>query len=717
MAAERDFSTSGNINPYYSNAATPSGRIEGIWHPGAPNWPSSDPGQAKSSTNPYGYTTGGYGNPGYDSPGCAAMGMFNAGKSGNSTGFNCNFDSAPFADLIPEIKTTSGVGTFNWMLTPQAELYGTALYTKNEITNTIQPNPARGSFFNTDTAFQGTNVDGALLIYPQNPNYPHAWLQSHGLAAMDGQPLAVTSRTFAAGGRQEFDTNTQQNYVVGLKGTWLKDWDYDVNAQWSQSESDGTVTGGYFSQLAFADAWNTVGNTPGSYVDPWSVGGIQNPTLTKALQAANYQGPTASAQEKLSSFNAKTSGNIYDLSGGPLAMAAGFTYMKQKYNIVVPDILSQGDIAGLGGATLTQNGDRNVTSGYLEFNMPFTKTINTVLSGRVDHYSDLASDATPITGQLSATWQAWDWGMFRGSFGNGFRAPSMGEIHKPATLGTSEQFIDPLFADQGPIQVNAVTGGNPLLKPEKSIQGDVGFVWTPVRNFSTRVDWWYIQIKDYITTPSALAMVNAARAGTYIFSPHEVIFAPDGEVDTVNELLQNAGKATFSGLDGAVNWRQPSDWGTWGIDWTGTYYLKADLGTLIGTEHNIGTMVDPNTLNPLTIPITGGVIVRYKQNITLLWNYGPWGATLTNNFTTGYETGARQVTGDANFVPSFSTWDIQGTYSGLQHTQFVIGLKNLMDKNPPCCFVPTANQFQYGYDVSMYDARARVLYGRVVVSF
>jgi iron complex outermembrane receptor protein len=712
-SSDRDFSKSGNVPPFLLNAATPSGRIEGVWVPGAPRGSQSATNPIPGSANPYGISTAGYGNPGADSPGCAAMGMFDitaAARAG--TGKNCNFDSAPFLQLFPQVETQSGVVTANAQFTPQIQGYFTGLYTQNKVTQLIQPNPARVAFFDTDSAFGPTG--GALLIYPQNPNYPHAWLQSNGLGAIDGQVLAVTSRAFAAGSRAQYTENVQQQYVVGAKGTWIKDWDYDVNYNWSQSKSDGSVTGGYFSQTQFANVWNTVGNTAGSYVDPWAVGGAQNPTLTNALQGTNYKGPTATAKETLQAFTAKTGGNIYELPAGPVATSIGFSYMKQDYDIQVPDILAQGDISGLGGATLTQNGGRNVTSGWIEFAIPATKEINLNLSGRVDHYSDIQEDATPVTGKLSATWQPWKWGMFRGSIGNGFRAPAMGELHNPLTLGTSEQFIDPAFPEQGPIQVNSNTGGNPDLQPEKSKQASAGFVWTPAPTFTGSVDYWYIKIDNYIASPAALALVTAARAG----ANNGTVFTPSGEVDSVVQVLQNAGNATFSGLDFRADWRIPSPWGTWNPTYQSTYYLKADL-TKSGapTEHNIGTLVDPQTQVPLFIPSFGGVLPRYKHNASINWNFGPWGATLTNHYVSGYQTAPNQADGTTpHFVNSQSLWDIQGTFSGFKYVQLVLGLRNMFDTQPHL-FIPTANQFQYGYDPSIYDPRGRVWYGRVVVSF
>src|SRR4029453_18051620 len=93
FAKDREFAKSGNVPPFLANAATPSGRLEGIFLPGR-----SIDENAASSTNPFGYSGTGYGNPGRDYPGgCAAMGMYDAGGTPRAgTGRNCNFDSAPF---------------------------------------------------------------------------------------------------------------------------------------------------------------------------------------------------------------------------------------------------------------------------------------------------------------------------------------------------------------------------------------------------------------------------------------------------------------------------------------------------------------------------------------------------------------------------------------------------------------------------------------------
>ena len=43
-------------------------------------------------------------------------------------------------------------------------------------------------------------------------------------------------------------------------------------------------------------------------------------------------------------------------------------------------------------------------------------------------------------------------------------------------------------------------------------------------------------------------------------------------------------------------------------------------------------------------------------------------------------------------------------------------MKNLLDEDPPI-FVPVSNQFQAGYDVTMYDPRGRFIYGSLQYKF
>jgi iron complex outermembrane receptor protein len=711
FAKDRDFSRSGNVPPFLANAATPSGRVEGIFLPG-----QSVNANAATSTNPFGYSGTGYGNPGRDYPGgCAAMGMYEStGLPRAGTGRNCNFDSAPFVGLFPTGRNTNVFSQFTFQLTPRTQLFAEGLWSQNVVTEAYQPSPVRIAFLQTDNAFAGSGVDPALLIFPGNPNYPSAWLQSHGLAAMDGKPLAVSARTFLTGLRTEQDTNTQRRLVLGGRGTfdkgdWVATYIHDDNS------SDGKVINGYFSQLGLARLINTVGNQPGTYWNPWAVGGVQNEALTNALQSTLYVGPTAQAKTTLDEVAFQGSATLMQMAVGPMGIAFGGGYRREALKIEAAGILGLGDIAGLGGATPDTNESRHTTSAFVEVNVPITKTFETNFSGRIDHYDDLKSDKSPVTGKASFAWKPTGWMLLRGSAGRGFRAPTMGELYIPQTLGSTEQFTDPANAGDGLIQPNSHVGGNRDLKPEKSKQFSLGLSVTPTQTLSAHADYWQIQIDNFIVAPSASAQVYAELAGTFLVNPGEVVRFPDGTIDSVTQIFVNAAKANFSGFDFGAHWGDGYSFGRLGVDYNGTYYTKADMIWPTGlVEHSIGTMVDSNG-NLLTLA-NSGVILRYKHNLALNYSNPTWGLTLVQNYYTGYRTGNRQVDDVPHYVGSFTTYDLQAQYTGIKNVKIALGDRTLFDKDPHLV-IPASNFFQYGYDPAIYDPRARVYYGRLTVNF
>ena len=71
--------------------------------------------------------------------------------------------------------------------------------------------------------------------------------------------------------------------------------------------------------------------------------------------------------------------------------------------------------------------------------------------------------------------------------------------------------------------------------------------------------------------------------------------------------------------------------------------------------------------------------------------------------------------GNERRVSSMSLFDVQGQYMGFRNLTLTLGVKNVLDTNPPA-----TNQrisFQAGYDPQYYDARARFVYGQVRYAF
>jgi iron complex outermembrane receptor protein len=120
-------------------------------------------------------------------------------------------------------------------------------------------------------------------------------------------------------------------------------------------------------------------------------------------------------------------------------------------------------------------------------------------------------------------------------------------------------------------------------------------------------------------------------------------------------------------------------------------------------------MVDGNGDPVIGADVSGGVVVKWKHLLTTSYAVQNWRMALTQNYYTGYETGPNQWDGERHFIGAQAIYDAQVSYTGLKQLRLNLGVKNIFDKNPPM-YIPVANQFAAGYDISMYDPRARFVY-------
>jgi iron complex outermembrane receptor protein len=98
----------------------------------------------------------------------------------------------------------------------------------------------------------------------------------------------------------------------------------------------------------------------------------------------------------------------------------------------------------------------------------------------------------------------------------------------------------------------------------------------------------------------------------------------------------------------------------------------------------------------------------------LHWNYGPWGATLAQVYSSGYTEFNSQLNLERR-VGTYDIWNLQGTYSGLRNTTLTLGIKNLFDRAPS--FSNQTTQGLLMFDPRYADPRGRLFYAQVAVSF
>ena len=197
-----------------------------------------------------------------------------------------------------------------------------------------------------------------------------------------------------------------------------------------------------------------------------------------------------------------------------------------------------------------------------------------------------------------------------------------------------------------------------------------------------------------------------ARAATC--QPSTFIPGAPCPTTAIDQRFVNLGRVKIEGIDIDGRYTFPTtSFGRFKVYINGTYYTKYDVQQPDGSFAGFVS-------NSFQASATG-ITPRWKSYAALNWDYGPWSATLGNTYQSSYIDVNQDVNGDLRRVGAMSLWDLQGTYTGFKNLSLTLGVKNLMDQNPP--FTNSLLTFQGGYDPSYYDARARFVYGSIKYSF
>jgi iron complex outermembrane receptor protein len=295
------------------------------------------------------------------------------------------------------------------------------------------------------------------------------------------------------------ETETTSDHVyrgVGdLRGTeW--GWDYELGIAVEHHDLDYALFGIPFYPALIAAV------TDGTYdfLDP-----SQTPTsVQNAIQGTISKVSTSD----LDSVDFRATHPLLDLAGGPLDFGIGLHAHYEAQNN--PELNPEGNYEGLG--VDHASGNRYVLSAYAEANAPLFKGFDLNLAGRFDHYSDFGNAFSP---KIEIKWTPIRQLALRGTYSNGFRAPSFAEAHTGAVGGfetlnlCSGDAIEQAYcAAHGgdayvqPYSLLTVNIDNPHIRPEHSQSFTVGFVAQPVRWLSASLDYYYIEKTDVIFVPS-----------------------------------------------------------------------------------------------------------------------------------------------------------------------------------------------------------------------
>jgi iron complex outermembrane receptor protein len=666
-------------------------------------------------------------------PDCGPNSIVSPFFIGNAaSGRACRFENSPFLSVQPEQVNKFGMLNGRLRFSKDVEGYFESSYVRNEVTYTTQPVPiAENTALPSNNPYlpfirnliatqyptlpaplqrlaqQGTSL---VLLPTTSPYYPTQFVASLGLPA--GQPIAFRFRDFIQGLRRTEDSSDTYRVVGGLHGTAGK-WDWDSAVLYSESKAKSDLLNGYALTSKFAELLDT------GVINPF--GPTTDPAAVAAAQQAQFIGTVYSSKVSITSIDAKGSRELFDLRGGAAAVAVGAEFRRETYDYHPSLAFQQGDVSGFGGNVFDMSASRHVTSVFAEFNAPLLKTLEANLGIRYDDYQGVGNTTNP---KISMRWNPTQQLLVRGSYGTGFRAPSLTDLFQPqaasvAPNGSRDPIRCPNVATGSPADCNnqfpTITGGNPALKPEKSRQGTLGFILEPNPDVSLGLDGFWILLKDSIVigglTPAFL-LQNADTATR--FSSYILRGAPDGNASGVGPIVDiltvtsNLFQQKVQGFDVSGRWRvMKNEHGQVTLRLDGTYLTNFDQQNPDGS-YTSGL--------DRALRAGGGIVPRWRHVAQVLYTNGPWDAVFQQNFQKNYLDQNNNI---APVVPrdvgSYETYDTQVAYSGIKSLRLALGVRNIFDRDPP--YTNAGGQFVAGYDVTYADVRGRFVYGTATWRF
>ena len=596
-------------------------------------------------------------------------------------------DVTPYMQTIPKTKQESFLGKASFKL--NQDHLATVEYLHARSTNEARISPPPMS-----------NI--GILMSSSSPYYPGGSAGVPAVPGLSGEDLDISWRPVASGQRSGFDTSTSDRLVLASEGV-LGSWDYNAGLSHSISKATSAFTGGYLADQRIIDG---VGS---GLLNPF---GEQSAAGQAYLNDSVLKGEYLSAKMTSTAIDAKISRELFNLPAGAVGFAVGTEFRKDKAEYSVDRALAgQASSSGYAEA-LDQSGSRTISAIFSELSVPVVKNLELSLAARYDHYNDVGGSFNPKVG---VRWQPTSEVLFRSSYNTGFRAPTLYDLHGPQTKTfTANKYDDPRLCPGGVAAPGANgnvacgaqqyirSGGNPDVGPEKSKTFSAGIVIEPVKSLTVSLDYFQIKLRDKIGTVAEQTLFD-----NYDKYKDNFIYSNGGtRLDYVVATLDNLGEMHTSGIDLGLNWKLPrSQYGNFTFNFDGTWVRKYEYQNERGGEfvQNVGVYGD------------NAPVFRWRHNASLQWNLDKWNATLSNKYMSGYRDQNYVDTQYEQSVKAYSVWSLSGAYSGFKNTELTVGVKNLLNEDPP--FSNQIGTFQSGYDPRFADPLGRTFYVRATYKF
>jgi iron complex outermembrane receptor protein len=642
------------------------------------------------------------------------------------------FNFAPYNLLLTPSKRKSLFAQGTYRITDNINWNLKGAYTTRDSVNQAAPEPI---FLGSEAGTYG--LGDFVSIDATNPYNPFGMTIGPDGTLVARRPVEGGPRIF----KQEVDT---RYFTTGLNGDFSignRNFFWDVNYINAENKATQTVTGTY-NIAHIQRALGPLADCTAPCVPLNLFGGpgtITPEMLNYILFTENDR-----SQQKLSSWTANISGDLFELPAGALAFAGGYEYRKQSGYYTPDAVVTAGESNGVpSGPT---KGEYDVNEYYLELNaplladLPFAKRLDLSVASRFSDYSNFGNTTN---NKLGLRWQIGDDLTLRGTWAEGFRAPSIGElfgtfsrfdatIQDPCNFAVGQTATncaalgvpDPATFEQSNSQISVVTGGNPDLKPETSKSLTLGGVYSP--NWAANTSWsqkldfeltyYRIKIKDAIQASDAQTQLSRCVATLDPVFCSGIGRSSGGNINQFDNTLFNLGRIDTKGIDFGINWiGNATGIGTFGASLQTTYVDKYQA---IASDSGLA---EPRAVG---IEVADSAIPKWRATARLNWMLNDWSASWSARYISdltescagaeGYPI-CGNIAANTNHLGATTYHDVRASWKLPTSVSLTIsgGINNVFNKEPPICLSCSLN----GYDASTYDLPGRFSYVEASVKF
>ncbi len=512
-----------------------------------------------------------------------------------------------------------------------------------------------------------------------------------------GQDIFLFHRFVGHGNRDDSFVTSEFDNVIGISGNFKNlDINYDFYARQykylSQNEGDTYVLTSVIEDLVASGEYN--------FANPLS----QDPAHLAAIQLSSAT-LFRDIEGEQTAFGLSFDGAFDGFGTGEVGWAAGVETASDTYKDQYDNFREAGNVLGSSGNS--SSGSRSHWATFGEVKIPIFDGFSTNIAVRYDDYDNFDSEASP---QIAFRYQPIDMLTLRASWGEGFKAPNLGDIGQ--SLSQSFETVTDLArcqaqglesADCPDSQVEEYTGGNPDLLAETTESVNFGIILAPIEDLTFSVDWYSVEIEDSVDTLDLQDLLKFEAAGTL---PPGVRVNRGATVDGVPGAVTACAGGVKAPNCGIVNvFANLATEKIEGIDLRAQYELHTDIGNWMATTEYSQILTYDYQPTPTAEVIDRPGTQRFPEfryNVTLRWSWEQWVVNYNYRYIDEHE-GATE----GSKYPSYDNMDINVTWQNPWGGDLSFGVRNLTDEDPSIDNIS-------GYDseivLDLYDVNGRLPY-------